>query len=95
MAGMDDAKEIDCADHGKAVMTFVCGHLAEDPQQTWYSLAPDSENQWPDDWCSGCHISYLRENEWNEKNEDGLNVKLLCHHCYEAQRASGQSVYVG
>jgi hypothetical protein len=91
---MDESNEVHCAEHGKAMETFVCGHLADDPYQIWYSLAPNSDNKWPDAWCSSCHVRYLLENEWNESNEDGLKAKLFCNHCYDSQRKLGTSVYV-
>ena len=92
---MANTEEIDCDLHGKAFETFICQHLMENAVQTWYSIAPDSENRWPDAWCSVCHSAYLRENEWNDKNEGEIKVKLACHRCYEAHRALGTSVYVG
>ena len=87
-------EQIECVEHGKATMTFVCEHLACEPHQTWHSLPPDSDDRWPDAWCSSCHANYQLENEWNEKNEGALTAKLICHRCYEASRALGTSVYV-
>jgi hypothetical protein len=67
-------------------MTFVCGHLAANPKQQWISSPPDESNQWPDAWCAECDALFQEEGEWNESNEKGLNVKILCHHCYEFLR---------
>ncbi len=64
------------------------------PAQTWYSTHSGPENQWPDSWCSVCHVAFLREHQWNGKNEGELNVKLLCHHCYETSRAMGTCVLI-
>jgi hypothetical protein len=86
---------MECGIHGKAVMTFICQHLMENGAQTWHSLAPSSENRWPDAWCSICQVAYLRESEWNDKNEGAITVKLACHRCYETLRALGTSVSVG
>ena len=91
---MTEIEEVKCCLHGKAYQTFVCKHLVGNPAQTWYSTAPNPENEWPDSWCSVCHVAYLREGQWNEKNECGLDVKLLCHHCYEDKRALGGWVEV-
>jgi hypothetical protein len=89
---MGEAEKVGCAQHGDAFETFICEHLAEDPAQTWYSNEPRPGNEWPDSWCSRCHVAYLRENEWNEENEGELRITLLCHRCYEAQRALGNCV---
>lgn len=91
---MSEDQKIECVTHGSAFQTFVCNHLADSPAQTWYSNAPSAENEWPDSWCSECHELYLRENEWNDSNEGGLNVKLLCHRCYGAIRALGDCVTI-
>lgn len=91
---MSNAAQISCDLHGEAFETFICSHLAENPVQTWYSMASTLENQWPDSWCSTCHSAYLRENEWNEKNEGEIEAKLFCHRCYEAHRAIATCAYI-
>jgi hypothetical protein len=53
--------------------------------------APNVENKWPDAWCSVCHVAYLRENQWNEKNDEEIEARLFCHKCYEECRALGKS----
>ena len=68
-------------------MTFVCEHLAENSHQAWCSSEPDDANRWPDAWCDVCDEAFMREGEWNEKNEGALEAKILCHHCYERRRA--------
>jgi hypothetical protein len=90
MAGMSDVTQ--CDQHGEAFQTFICRHLAENPSQTWHSTAPNAENKWPDAWCSVCHVAYLRENQWNEKNEEEIEARLFCHKCYEACRALGECI---
>lgn len=91
---MSDAARIQCGRHGDAFQTFLCNHLAEDPAQTWYSTPPGPDDQWPDSWCSLCHVAFLREGRWNDKSEAELDVKLLCHHCYETHRAMGECVLI-
>jgi hypothetical protein len=79
----DSEQKIECPTHGEAEPTYVCGHLANDPQQQWYCDYPSEENPWPDSWCSACDRAFQKEGEWNEKNEPGLDVTLMCHCCYE------------
>jgi hypothetical protein len=86
----DDSKQVSCEIHGKATTTFVCSHLASHPVQSWHSAFPSDDNPWPDAWCDECNIVFLREGEWNDKNADGVDLKILCHFCYE--RAQGSSV---
>ena len=88
---MSDASEqISCDVHGEAFTTYVCGHLAEDSVQRWHCGFPSEDNPWPDAWCDRCNEIFLREGEWNEKNEREVKLKLLCHHCYEKRK--GESV---
>lgn len=84
MAGQARVK---CRKHGDAHTTYVCAHLAENPVQRWYSDVPTERKRWPDAWCSRCQVEFLKEGEWNEKNEQGLVAKILCHECYEAAQA--------
>jgi hypothetical protein len=86
--------QITCAMHGPAHKTYICEHLAANPVQTWFSTAPSPDKQWPDAWCAVCHKMYRRENQWNEKNEGALSIKLFCHRCYESHRAQGTPVDV-
>ena len=86
----DDDDSISCASHGKATVTYVCGHLAEDPVQRWHGAHPTADNRWPDAWCDRCNETWLRDGEWTDSNSGSLDLKLLCHHCYE--NAKGDSV---
>ena len=88
------APTIECETHGQAFETFICVHLAADPQQAWYSSEANEEDRWPDSWCSVCHEAYQQQGEWNDKNESGLKVKLFCHRCYESHRAQGTFIEV-
>lgn len=91
-------KEVDqtvqCHTHGPAFQTFICEHLFANPEQEWYSSAPSEDNRWPDAWCSICHEAYKTEGEWNERNENLLKIRLVCHRCYESRRALGTFVEV-
>lgn len=49
-----------------------------------------ADNPWPDAWCDRCNAKFFRGGEWNESNSDGVDLRILCHHCYE--RALGKSV---
>jgi len=85
----EQSTKIECQIQGPAFQTFICEHLAADARQVWYSSLATAEDQWPDSWCSICHEAYQQEGEWNDNNEDGLAIKLFCHHCYESHRAQG------
>ena len=84
----DFEQKIECPTHGEAYPTYVCGHLANDPQQQWFCDYPSEKNPWPDAWCSACDQEFQKHGEWNEKNEQVLNVKLTCHCCYEKFKGS-------
>lgn len=86
----DDDESVACGEHGGGRATYVCVHLAADPVQRWYGEYPDDDAPWPDAWCAACNEHYASEGEWNERNEDAIQVTALCHHCYEAAR--GRSV---
>jgi hypothetical protein len=75
--------EVNCEEHGKADVTFVCAHLIADPVQRWHCARASTDNPWPDAWCDQCNEAYLREGEWNENNETCVDIEILCHHCYE------------
>jgi hypothetical protein len=86
----DESDEVSCSAHGKASATYVCGHLTTNPAQRWHGDYPSEKDPWPDAWCNQCNEAFLREGEWNEKNTDCLDLKILCSHCYE--EAKGASV---
>lgn len=79
---------VECGEHGEAQATYVCEHLAENPSQEWYCDIPAEDNPWPDAWCAKCNAIFLREGEWNERNESEMRIKLLCAGCYEAGLAA-------
>lgn len=84
---MSDDAMVSCDAHGEAHATYVCEHLAGNPVQRWHSAAPSEDNRWPDAWCSQCNVEFLKEGEWNERNEEGLVPRILCHMCYESALA--------
>ena len=86
----DDAKDITCKEHGEARSTYTCSHLAADPVQRWHSARASADNPWPDAWCDQCNTSFLREGEWNDRNSADVDLRVLCHHCYED--ASAKSI---
>lgn len=75
-----------CANHGGGQPTYVCHHLVAEPAQVWYSREPDAENRWPDAWCQACDAIFQEQREWNAENEGRVDIKLICHHCYEEAR---------
>jgi hypothetical protein len=78
------SEKVECTVHGYNSATFICEHLFEDPNQTWFGGAVSEENPWPDSWCEKCDEYYDLEGEWNDKNERHLKVKLICSGCYES-----------
>jgi len=85
---MTDDSRITCPEHGEADTTYVCRHLAENPEQPWFCDSPTEENRWPDAWCGQCDAAFREKGEWNEHNEGATEIALLCHRCYEAGIAS-------
>jgi hypothetical protein len=83
----DDAKSIACEEHGAATSTYVCSHLAAEPVQRWHSARASEDNRWPDAWCGQCNVRFLQEGEWNDRNFTGVDLRVLCHHCYETALA--------
>jgi hypothetical protein len=85
-----EPEPIHCSKHGEGFATFVCEHLVANPIQPWHGGYPTEESPWPDSWCSLCHQNFLKEGEWNEKNEQFIAITTICHHCFE--EAQNQSV---
>lgn len=83
-----NAKNITCEKHGVATTTYVCSHLAADPVQRWHSARASEDNPWPDAWCDRCNVKFLQEGEWNDRNSAGVDLQILCHHCYETALAN-------
>ena len=79
-------KEIKCNVHGVGQQAFICGHLLTNPRQKWVSDVPTENNPWPDAWCAKCDEIYRKLGEWTDENSAQLQIKLLCHRCYELHR---------
>jgi hypothetical protein len=77
---------IECSQHGRGFPAYLCEHLMADPAQKWFAEEPTVENRWPDAWCAACDEIFLEEGEWNERTGTRIQVKTLCHHCYQAKR---------
>lgn len=77
--------KITCEHHGEAYETYICEHLVGASNVDWHSAEPVEDDPWPSAWCEQCNEAFLAEGEWNERSENAanLNVKLVCHHCYE------------
>ena len=87
----DNSEKIDCDVDGWGYDAFVCQHLFHNPNQTWFSREPTSDNPWPDAWCSECDRVFMRDGEWNDDNSGCTSIKLLCHFCYERKRTQATS----
>jgi hypothetical protein len=83
-----DHEKIQCAGHGEAYATFVCEHLATKAPQEWFGDSPAEDNQWPDAWCAECNSIFLREGEWNERNNKEIKLKIICDRCYSEARSA-------
>jgi hypothetical protein len=84
---MTRAREIECAGHGKAWETYICGHLFRRPRQAWFGAYPAKDDPWPDAWCAKCNAAYEREGgRWNKRNEDEADIRLICSSCYLDRR---------
>lgn len=81
-------QKFECPVHGTVYETYVCRHLVDDPQQQWFCDYPSEDNPWPDAWCGVCDREFQKEGEWNAKNEQSLEIKLICHCCYEEFKGS-------
>ena len=88
------AKKVTCGTHGEAYEAYVCEHLIGASGLKWYSHEPSEENPWPDAWCGRCHTEFEREGEWNETSEASVNIKLICHQCYERTKAKCSVHYI-
>jgi hypothetical protein len=86
-----EAKQTECATHGKGFETFVCEHLIFNPAQECFLEKPNVTKRWPDAWCASCDVLYQQEGEWNDENNSNIKIKLLRHHCYERLRSQEKS----
>lgn len=82
-----DTNTISCDTHGETYRTFICGHLAANSTQRWFCNLPSEADPWPDAWCEKCEAALIAEGEWNERSEAELDLKLICHCCYESMMA--------
>jgi hypothetical protein len=78
-----DSQTLHCPTHGESQAAYVCEHLAENAVQRWHCDYPREDNAFPDAWCDICNVEFLKQGEWNEKNEGFIKIKLLCSSCYE------------
>ena len=75
-----------CDRHGKQPETFVCQHIARSlvtREPVGFHWPADSEQRFPDAWCSDCHERHRLEGwEWTGAAAAQLDAKLLCASCY-------------
>lgn len=90
-----ELRAIICDEHVTGFSTFVCQHLAANPDQEWFSDEVSEKDKWPDAWCSQCNVLFEEAGEWNEENEANLDIQMLCHHYYEKKRAQNTSGATG
>ena len=85
-----ELRRIDCDNHGGGFAAYICKHLVANPAQKWFGNQPDDEDKWPDAWCAVCEEIFQEQGEWNEKNESKVEIKLVCHRCYEEMRGKAE-----
>jgi hypothetical protein len=84
----DEPTSIQCGEHGEASPTYVCGHLCRNPVQRWFCEPPSADYPHPDAWCASCNAELVNGGgEWTEHNSDCLDLKILCHRCYQDSMA--------
>ena len=87
-----DPDTVQCKTHGESGATYICKHLAENRAQRWHCDYPSEDNPWPDAWCDLCNAEFLKQNEWNDANQEFAGIRIFCSSCYE--RAKGESATV-
>lgn len=92
----DSPKKLLCASHGEAFPAYVCQHLLPGGTAEWCSSRPTPDNPWPSAWCETCHEAFAKEGEWNAKSEAeaDLQVRAICHRCYEAASIRARHRYL-
>jgi len=77
---------VDCGEHGPQPETFVCQHVAHSlvsREPVGFHWPEDSDQQFPDAWCSECDERHQRSGyEWTGEAADNLGAKVLCAGCY-------------
>ncbi|GAA6141628.1 hypothetical protein NBRC116584_14460 [Hydrogenophaga sp. 5NK40-0174] len=67
---------------------YLCTHLHDQPAQRWHGHWPSDREPRPGAWCDQCHAAYLEEGEWNASNGQRLQLRRVCHHCYDELRSA-------
>lgn len=77
---------VQCEEHGLQPETFVCQHIAQSlatRRPVGFHRPADSDQEYPDAWCSQCHERHKRCGfEWEGEAAEHLGAKLLCARCY-------------
>ena len=88
---------IECSTHGFQPEAFVCQHIAQSlisGKPVGFHWAADSEQDFPDAWCSDCHERFERSGfEWEGDAAEHLDAKLLCARCYLQAREMALGYY--
>jgi len=91
----DSERGVECPVHGTSHGAYICNHLMNEPKQRWFCDYPSQDNPWPDAWCGACERVFQTEGEWNENNEDDVDIRLVCGRCYEEQKGSSVAPLMG
>ena len=81
-------KYVECADHEKRRIAFVCQHLNRKTKVGFheaFETFEDMELSDDDDfqaWCDACEVERQRVGEWNDVSMKFANIELVCEKCY-------------
>ena len=86
----EQAKSVQCDEHGEQPATFVCQHIVQGLREGipyGFYWADDPGNPLPDAWCTICNEAVAAAGgEWTDESEALARVQLLCGACYKRAR---------
>lgn len=78
---------IECDEHGKNKMAFVCHHFLEKQNIGWNENDEsdfDEDDEFSDcisAWCNECEEYRLENDGWDEESEKFAGITLVCEAC--------------
>lgn len=95
IADEEKSKYIDCENHYRRRIAYVCQHLSEDSKigfEESFETYEDMEFEYEDDdfmaWCNNCEKIREREGGFNETSWEYSNFKIVCEKCYFLMKES-------
>ena len=89
----DDARRVECAQHGLQEPAFVCQHLNRVDRMGFvegFDLESPDEEATFHPWCSDCDAVLMKEGDWNDQSEAFAKPRLVCRECYRAMKRLNQ-----